>query len=194
MVGDLKHGRTVHSLARLLTQYRITLRYVAPKNLSMPSEIIDFVASKGIKQVQFRSGLSLGCFWFICIAPQMCLNFSNYVHRRSLTALKRPFQRPTSCTWPEYKRSDSLLKRSTKQWAILLRRSLHLVFMSEMSSYYKWFTLSDSVSASSYSHHISWREPKGRWWSCILFPESMRSGLLFLIQSIRIKSNFMQAK
>lgn len=51
MVGDLKHGRTVHSLARLLTQYRITLRYVAPKNLHMPSEIIDFVASKGIKQV-----------------------------------------------------------------------------------------------------------------------------------------------
>lgn len=51
MVGDLKHGRTVHSLARLLTQYRITLRYVAPKNLSMPAEIIDFVASKGIKQV-----------------------------------------------------------------------------------------------------------------------------------------------
>ncbi len=51
MVGDLKHGRTVHSLARLLTQYRITLCYVAPKNLSMPAEIIDFVASKGIKQV-----------------------------------------------------------------------------------------------------------------------------------------------
>lgn len=51
MVGDLKHGRTVHSLARLLTQYRITLRYVSPKNLSMPHEIVDFVASKGIKQV-----------------------------------------------------------------------------------------------------------------------------------------------
>uniref|UniRef100_A0A8C7W0P2 Multifunctional protein CAD n=1 Tax=Oncorhynchus mykiss TaxID=8022 RepID=A0A8C7W0P2_ONCMY len=55
MVGDLKHGRTVHSLARLLTQYRITLRYVAPKNLHMPSEIIDFVASKGIKQEEFES-------------------------------------------------------------------------------------------------------------------------------------------
>lgn len=55
MVGDLKHGRTVHSLARLLTQYRITLRYVAPKNLSMPDEIIEFVASKGIKQEEFNS-------------------------------------------------------------------------------------------------------------------------------------------
>ncbi|KAK2855926.1 hypothetical protein Q5P01_004661 [Channa striata] len=55
MVGDLKHGRTVHSLAKLLTQYRITLRYVAPKNLHMPAEIIRFVASKGIKQEEFES-------------------------------------------------------------------------------------------------------------------------------------------
>ncbi|XP_062406509.1 CAD protein isoform X1 [Sardina pilchardus] len=55
MVGDLKHGRTVHSLARLLTQYRITLRYVAPKNLHMPEEIVSFVASKGIKQEYFDS-------------------------------------------------------------------------------------------------------------------------------------------
>lgn len=51
MVGDLKHGRTVHSLAKLLTQYRITLRYVAPRNLHMPDEIVNYVASKGIKQV-----------------------------------------------------------------------------------------------------------------------------------------------
>lgn len=53
MVGDLKHGRTVHSLAKLLTQYRITLRYVAPRNLHMPAEITSYVASKGIKQVSF---------------------------------------------------------------------------------------------------------------------------------------------
>nr|XP_024655288.1 CAD protein isoform X2 [Maylandia zebra] len=55
MVGDLKHGRTVHSLAKLLTQYRITLRYVAPKNLHMPAEIVSYVASKGIKQEEFDS-------------------------------------------------------------------------------------------------------------------------------------------
>lgn len=66
MVGDLKHGRTVHSLAKLLTQYRITLRYVAPKNLHMPDEIVNFVASKGIKQVcttfRFRLLGILVCF------------------------------------------------------------------------------------------------------------------------------------
>lgn len=59
MVGDLKHGRTVHSLAKLLTQYRITLRYVAPKNLHMPAEIIDYVALKGIKQVCVVGGWGL---------------------------------------------------------------------------------------------------------------------------------------
>ncbi|NXW10719.1 PYR1 protein, partial [Fregetta grallaria] len=55
MVGDLKHGRTVHSLARLLTQYRVNLRYVTPPGLCMPPDITSFVASKGIKQEEFGS-------------------------------------------------------------------------------------------------------------------------------------------
>lgn len=52
MVGDLKHGRTVHSLACLLTQYRVSLRYVAPPSLRMPPSVRDFVASRGTKQVR----------------------------------------------------------------------------------------------------------------------------------------------
>ncbi|KAF1664833.1 CAD protein, partial [Aptenodytes patagonicus] len=56
MVGDLKHGRTVHSLARLLTQYRVNLRYVTPPGLRMPPDITSFVDSKGIKQVSRRGG------------------------------------------------------------------------------------------------------------------------------------------
>ncbi|NXE98082.1 PYR1 protein, partial [Menura novaehollandiae] len=55
MVGDLKHGRTVHSLARLLTQYRVNLRYVTPPSLRMPPDITSFVASRGIQQEEFRS-------------------------------------------------------------------------------------------------------------------------------------------
>ncbi|NXX40675.1 PYR1 protein, partial [Tricholaema leucomelas] len=55
MVGDLKHGRTVHSLARLLTQYRVNLCYVTPPGLHMPPDITSFVASKGIKQEEFGS-------------------------------------------------------------------------------------------------------------------------------------------
>ena len=50
MVGDLKHGRTVHSLARLLTLYNVTLQYVSPSNLGMPESIVRYVNSKGISQ------------------------------------------------------------------------------------------------------------------------------------------------
>ncbi|XP_006835262.1 PREDICTED: CAD protein [Chrysochloris asiatica] len=55
MVGDLKHGRTVHSLACLLTQYRVSLRYVAPPSLRMPSNVRAFVASRSTKQEEFES-------------------------------------------------------------------------------------------------------------------------------------------
>lgn len=34
-MGDLKHGRTVHSLARLLSKYDVSLRYVSPPGLEM---------------------------------------------------------------------------------------------------------------------------------------------------------------
>ncbi|XP_058791918.1 CAD protein [Phymastichus coffea] len=51
MVGDLKNGRTVHSLARLLALYEnVQLRYVSPTNLGMPKEVMDYVARKGIPQ------------------------------------------------------------------------------------------------------------------------------------------------
>jgi len=53
MVGDLKNGRTVHSLAKLLTMYNVTLRYVSPNELKMPREVVDYVASRGVQQEEF---------------------------------------------------------------------------------------------------------------------------------------------
>jgi aspartate carbamoyltransferase len=41
MVGDLKHGRTVHSLARLLALHDVRLNYVSPEQLAMPEEIVE---------------------------------------------------------------------------------------------------------------------------------------------------------
>lgn len=55
MVGDLKHGRTVHSLARLLTLYDVTINYVSPAILAMPEKVVSFVASKGIQQKVYRT-------------------------------------------------------------------------------------------------------------------------------------------
>lgn len=36
LIGDLKHGRTTHSLAKLLALYDVKLLYVAPDKLKMP--------------------------------------------------------------------------------------------------------------------------------------------------------------
>ncbi|KAF5279207.1 hypothetical protein FQR65_LT03454 [Abscondita terminalis] len=55
LVGDLKNGRTVHSLARLLTLYNVQLRYVSPSNLKMPDHIVQFVKSKGIPQEEYAT-------------------------------------------------------------------------------------------------------------------------------------------
>ncbi|KAL3861535.1 hypothetical protein ACJMK2_007564, partial [Sinanodonta woodiana] len=55
MVGDLKNGRTVHSLARLLTQYRINFKYVSPPSLSMPEDVKSYVANRGIRQEEYTN-------------------------------------------------------------------------------------------------------------------------------------------
>ena len=47
MVGDLKYGRTVHSLSRLLSLFDIRLNLVSPDILQMPAEILsELEASK----------------------------------------------------------------------------------------------------------------------------------------------------
>ena len=56
MLGDLKYGRTVHSLARLLTNFsNIKLNYVSPDILKMPKEVMEEVAEKGVPQAEYSS-------------------------------------------------------------------------------------------------------------------------------------------
>ncbi len=54
MMGDLRYGRTVHSLARLLTLFDIKLNYVSPELLQMPSEILDEITASGTKQTSYH--------------------------------------------------------------------------------------------------------------------------------------------
>ena len=53
MLGDLKYGRTVHSLARLLSLFKVRWNYVSPDILKMPKEVMDEVTKKGILQKEF---------------------------------------------------------------------------------------------------------------------------------------------
>jgi aspartate carbamoyltransferase len=55
LLGDLKNGRTVHSLARLLTRFGgIKLNYVAPESLRMPQDVVDEVAAAGVSQAMYE--------------------------------------------------------------------------------------------------------------------------------------------
>ncbi len=48
-VGDLKYGRTVHSLAEALSMYNAEIMLVAPDSLAMPQYILDILNERGIK-------------------------------------------------------------------------------------------------------------------------------------------------
>ena len=49
MLGDLKHGRTVHSLSKLLSLFDVTLNFVSPQSLCMPPTLIQELKDSGIK-------------------------------------------------------------------------------------------------------------------------------------------------
>jgi aspartate carbamoyltransferase catalytic subunit len=49
MVGDLKYGRTVHSLLMAMSHFNPTFNFIAPNELKMPDEYKMFCKSKGIK-------------------------------------------------------------------------------------------------------------------------------------------------
>lgn len=55
LVGDLKNGRTVHSLVKILAYYQVTLNYVSPDSLSMPKEVMEEVEAAGVKQNVYSS-------------------------------------------------------------------------------------------------------------------------------------------
>jgi aspartate carbamoyltransferase catalytic subunit len=48
MVGDLRYGRTVHSLTKLLLQYNVSLRFVAPEILRLPLKVMNSVIDSGL--------------------------------------------------------------------------------------------------------------------------------------------------
>lgn len=48
MLGDLKYGRTVHSLAHALEDYDVSLRLIAPDEIRMPREIVRSLERAGV--------------------------------------------------------------------------------------------------------------------------------------------------
>lgn len=48
ILGDLKNGRTVHSLVTLLCHYSVHLNFVAPATLEMPAKVVAAARKAGI--------------------------------------------------------------------------------------------------------------------------------------------------
>jgi len=55
LLGDLKYGRTVHSLAYALSLYDVDLTFVSPGTLKMPREVIDECKRLGVEPTQTSS-------------------------------------------------------------------------------------------------------------------------------------------
>jgi aspartate carbamoyltransferase catalytic subunit len=54
MVGDLKYGRTVHSLLMALSEFNATFYFISPDELKMPEEYKLFLNMKGLSYFEFR--------------------------------------------------------------------------------------------------------------------------------------------
>ena len=52
MVGDLKYGRTIHSLLMSMKKYNPTFTFIAPKELEMPEEYKIYCKENGIKYTE----------------------------------------------------------------------------------------------------------------------------------------------
>ena len=49
MVGDLKYGRTVHSLVHAMSEYKTTFTFVSPPELKLPGEYKSILSDKGLE-------------------------------------------------------------------------------------------------------------------------------------------------
>jgi aspartate carbamoyltransferase catalytic subunit len=54
MVGDLKYGRTVHSLLMAMSQFNATFYFISPDELKMPEEYRRYLKTLGLKYYEFK--------------------------------------------------------------------------------------------------------------------------------------------
>jgi aspartate carbamoyltransferase catalytic subunit len=59
MLGDLKYGRTVHSLTTALSHFKTNFFFIAPDALKMPDEYLEELDKKGLKYTETDDLLSV---------------------------------------------------------------------------------------------------------------------------------------
>lgn len=92
MVGDLRYGRTVHSLTFLLGLYdKIELTFVSPKELTMPEKVTSFCREKGItftESSDFEAALNADVLYMTRIQEERFADHSEYERLRSVYTLQ----------------------------------------------------------------------------------------------------------
>ena len=53
MVGDLKYGRTVHSLVQAMCNFKAKFNFVSPVELKMPSTVIQYIKDAGLEYTEY---------------------------------------------------------------------------------------------------------------------------------------------
>ncbi|MDR3226372.1 MAG: aspartate carbamoyltransferase [Prevotellaceae bacterium] len=53
MIGDLKYGRTVHSLLMAMSHFNTTFKFIAPPELQMPVEYKNYLDKLGLKYTEY---------------------------------------------------------------------------------------------------------------------------------------------
>ena len=81
MVGDLRHGRTVHSLCKLLCLFDgVQVVLVSPADLRMPGEIVESLRATGTRCWNPMRWRRVSPMWTLCTPPAF---------RRSVSAPRR---------------------------------------------------------------------------------------------------------
>ena len=85
MVGDLKYGRTTHSLLQAMSHFNPKFIFTAPDELKMPKEYKDFLDSRGIEYIETTSlNEHLNDWSLLFVNPDLMPEFA------ALFATKRP--------------------------------------------------------------------------------------------------------
>jgi aspartate carbamoyltransferase catalytic subunit len=53
LLGDLRYGRTAHSLAQALSHYDVTLHTIAPTGLEMPENLVEELRDRGMEVIEY---------------------------------------------------------------------------------------------------------------------------------------------
>lgn len=94
LVGDLKYGRTVHSLITAMRHFYPTFHFIAPKELAMPQEYKLYCDHHGIKYVEhedFNEDVIAGAdiLYMTRVQKERFSDLMEYEHVKNVYILKR---------------------------------------------------------------------------------------------------------